>query len=62
VPEKPESQRPASLGGPLTALAKTSVTGNSRLTVVEDGQLQGMVGLRDLMHLIADRIDPVEEP
>jgi Zn-dependent protease len=41
----------------LAALAKMRRDGNSRLMVVRDGQLTGIISLRDMMRLIALKLD-----
>jgi Zn-dependent protease/predicted transcriptional regulator len=41
----------------LKALAKMRRQGNSRLMVVDDGHLQGIISLRDMMHLISLKLD-----
>ena len=41
----------------LKALAKMRRQGNSRLMVVDNGHLEGIISLRDMMHLISVKID-----
>ena len=39
------------------ALAKMSQNGNSRLIVVKDGKLRGIIGLKDLMKFISLKVE-----
>lgn len=55
-PASPENTVDAGLDS-VEALAIMRRTGNSRLMVVEDGQLAGMVTLKDLLRLIAFKMD-----
>ena len=41
----------------LTALSKMQRVGNSRLMVVDEGHLEGIISLRDMMHLISVKLD-----
>jgi CBS domain-containing protein len=55
-PPSPENMVEAQLDA-VKALKIMQRTGNSRLMVIEDGRLAGLVTLKDLLHLIALKMD-----